>query len=590
MILDALVSAYDSLADLPARGFTDQTVDAAIVLNLDGKLLEILPLSVDTRRKRKMHLFDSGGRSSQIAPHFLWDNGTYCFGIPKKSVSKVEAKRIQEDATNTKKAEEKRSAFSLLNRQRLEGCHDVRLRALCRFLEEWTTDRLHDLKLPDGIDETSVFVFAVEDENGEPHFLHELEEAKTVHFGSFEAESTGTCLITGRKSPISRLHGGIKGVIGTQSSGAMLVSFNADAFTSYGWSQGDNAPVGEDATFKYTTVLNRLLETSRIMIGETTCVFWVSECPPQDQKTAEGFVKAALTDSGGDIDYLNAEAKALLSSLSSLTTADGRLSHSLANAKLHLLGMSGNVGRISVRFWHEGTFEKFFECFVRYGREMMIVGSEDSPFPSPKQLMWEVKPPGSKPGLISKLAGEWAESVVKGRSFPSTLIQALIVRIRTDGYVTSRRVALLKAALIRNHGKAVSMSLDLDNVDKGYLLGRLFSIFEGVQFAALGNLNASIKDRYYSSASTQPRRTFSTLSKLDMQHLSKLKRTKPKLASYFEKRIAEIISKMDAGDDPFPAHLTTAEQALFTVGYYHEKNDRKKPTPTDNPSTTHDEQ
>ncbi len=56
-----------------------------------------------------------------------------------------------------------------------------------------------------------------------------------------------TCLVTGEKAPIARLHPAIKGVMGAQSMGASLVGFNARAFESYGHDeeQGLNAPVSE---------------------------------------------------------------------------------------------------------------------------------------------------------------------------------------------------------------------------------------------------------------------------------------------------------------------------------------------------------
>ena len=76
---------------------------------------------------------------------------------------------------------------------------------------------------------------------------------------------------------MARLHPAIKGVWGAQSSGASIVSFNLDAFTSYGHEQGDNAPVSEAAAFAYTTALNRFLERDsghRIQIGDASTVFW----------------------------------------------------------------------------------------------------------------------------------------------------------------------------------------------------------------------------------------------------------------------------------------------------------------------------
>lgn len=46
----------------------------------------------------------------------------------------------------------------------------------------------------------------------------------------------------------------------SKASRAALVSFNLDAFESFGHEQRDNAPVSEAAAFAYTTTLNRFLE------------------------------------------------------------------------------------------------------------------------------------------------------------------------------------------------------------------------------------------------------------------------------------------------------------------------------------------
>ena len=88
----------------------------------------------------------------------------------------------------------------------------------------------------------------------------------------------------------------IKGVIGAQSSGAALVSFNASAFESYGKEQSYNAPVGKYAEFAYTTALNYLLSERLCILlswGRYGCFlgrkwrevsirirFWMSANPP----------------------------------------------------------------------------------------------------------------------------------------------------------------------------------------------------------------------------------------------------------------------------------------------------------------------
>ena len=79
-----------------------------------------------------------------------------------------------------------------------------------------------------------------------------------------------------RKSELARLHPQISGVVGANTSGAAIVSFNLDAFESYGKSQSYNAPVGTRDAFRYTTALNRLLadDARRVRIGDATVVFW----------------------------------------------------------------------------------------------------------------------------------------------------------------------------------------------------------------------------------------------------------------------------------------------------------------------------
>lgn len=91
-----------------------------------------------------------------------------------------------------------------------------------------------------------------------------------------EDEAIGTCLVTGVKTKVSRIHRAIKGVPGAQSSGAALVSFNAPAFESYGKEQSYNAPVGKYAEFAYTTALNYLLAQRKytFQLGDTIVIYW----------------------------------------------------------------------------------------------------------------------------------------------------------------------------------------------------------------------------------------------------------------------------------------------------------------------------
>jgi CRISPR-associated protein Csd1 len=137
-------------------------------------------------------------------------------------------------------------------------------------------------------------------------------------------------------------------------------------------------------------------------------------------------------------------------------------------------------------------------------------------------------------------------------------------------------VAILKSVLIISRRKEVPVSLDLDNNDPGYLLGRLFATYENIQTAALGrNLNSTIRDKFYGAASATPRKVFTLLDKGSANHLSKLAKNKKGYAVVLERQLAAIMEHFDPSASPFPAFLTSDQQSLFAVGYYHQKNYRR---------------
>jgi CRISPR-associated protein Csd1 len=184
------------------------------------------------------------------------------------------------------------------------------------------------------------------------------------------------------------------------------------------------------------------------------------------------------------------------------------------------------------------------------------------------------------------LAGEWLRAILSGAPYPLMFLSTLIMRLRADHDVNALRVAMLKSILIRNFNMEVPVALDPACIDQGYLLGRLFALYEQVQTAALGyNVNATIKDKFYGAASAQPRKVFHLLESGSANHLSKIGKHKPGLKVNLEKQIGAVMDLMEPGKDPFPASLPDKSQALFGLGYYHQRNEffRKvnNPTPED---------
>src|SRR6202040_287266 len=112
-----------------------------------------------------------------------------------------------------------------------------------------------------------------------------------------------------------------------------------------------------------------------------------------------------------------------------------------------------------------------------------------------------------------------------------------------------------------------------ENKEPGYLVGPLFAVYEQIQTAALGNINATIKDKFYGAAASQPRKIFPMLDKGSSPHLAKLGKDRKGYQVNLEKKITEIIGAMSPGADPFPAHLPDRQQGLFAMGYYHQRSE-----------------
>ena len=151
------------------------------------------------------------------------------------------------------------------------------------------------------------------------------------------------------------------------------------------------------------------------------------------------------------------------------------------------------------------------------------------------------------------------------------------MRIRADGEVNALRVGMLKALLIRNFNKTneeAPVSLDPENSNKGYLLGRLFAAYEQVQTAALGrNVNATIKDKFYGSASAQPRKVFPLLDRGLGQPSVEGRQAEAGQRVNLEKTIGASSSRCRPATIPFRHRSAAEDQALFSLGYYHQRSE-----------------
>ncbi|MCF7528697.1 type I-C CRISPR-associated protein Cas8c/Csd1 [Neisseria lisongii] len=576
MILASLVRYYRRLATqnddfsnpkVPPYGFSEEKIGWILVLDKEGRLKTIVPnLTGDKKPKPKlMSVPRPEKRTSGVKPNFLWDKTAYALGV-EANKNKAEAKEIP-----FMPSEKTFAAFKQYHLELLQNNEDEALQALCRFLQNWQPENFAAANFPIEMLDANI-AFSLENPTT---FIHKREAAQTLWAGrlkSGEAEQ-GLCLISGETAPIARLHPAIKGVLGGQSSGGSIISFNKEAFASFGKEQGANAPVSEQAAFAYTTALNYLLRDNKhcLTIGDASTVFWAEATDNAFVQAAEGFFAQVFTPPNDE-----QESHKIFNVLEQI--AKGRPLQDAApelspNTRFYILGLAPNAARISIRFWQDTTFGQLAENLAWHWRDLTIKPSAWKTPPSVWRLLLQTAVLGKSENISPVLAGEMTRAVICGTPYPLSLLSQLIARVRADGDVNGLRVAMMKAVLSRRFRKGlikeeIPMNLDTESCNAAYLLGRLFAVLERIQHQALGELNAGIADRYYGSASAVPFSVFPRLLSGAKHHLSRLRKDKAGMAVNLDKDLGEIIAKLP---ETFPHHLSIEEQGRFAIGYYHQK-------------------
>ena len=377
--------------------------------------------------------------------------------------------------------------------------------------------------------------------------------------------------MSGERDVVALLHPALKGVPGANTTGSNIVSFNFAAATSFGKKQGENSPIGVRSAFEYTTALNTLLakdSKQKMMIGDATVVFWTGRDDAFETELA-GFFSEPPKD---EPDRLVQNVAALFKS-----PRTGSAAFTDDSTTFYVLGLAPNAARLSVRFWHIGTVAEMANRFRSYFEDLSIVhGPKDKDHLSLWRLLVSTAVQGKSENIAPNLAGNVMRSILEGLPFPETLLQAVLMRIKAEHEVSYPRAKLIKGCLNRKwcftnpkNERNLTVSLDVQNVNIGYRLGRLFAVLEKIQEAANPGLNATIRDRFYSSASSMPTSVFGNLMRLSNHHLSKLRKEKPGYAVNLEKLMQEVVS----GVSSFPAHLSLDDQGQFAIGYYHQRQD-----------------
>jgi CRISPR-associated protein Csd1 len=549
--------------------YEPQRISFIVVIGKGGKLRSIVstltpPPNGKGKPTAKHFRIPRGEvRSSGVKAQFLWDNAKYVFGVNVDKARKIPKADLDEC----------RKTFRLRVREAADASRDAALADVAAFLANldaapWTRDELQQRCGVGVIEPNANFAFRHEsDPEG-------LVSDRTAVRKWWAARRQGTpnreirCLVTAEVAPPIGSHPKIKKLWGGQTSGVALVSFNDVAFESYGLSGNENAPIGRPAAEAVAAALNRLLDRDypspidgtpmparSIRIAEdTTVLYWSRD---------EG---AQVDLFGGGLDADPQQVKALYEA-----PHGGRPPALEDDSPFFALALSGEMARAKVRGWYETTLGRALVNARTHFDDVDVVRRDAEPLPL-WRLLQSLALLGERKNLEPGLAAATFGAIIEGRPYPRALLQGGVRRARAEREVTAERAAVIKAYLARARRKGlvpasfpeVTPHMDTTSINVPYRLGRLFAALEKLQEEALPGANTTIRDRFFGAASATPVTVFPRLVRGAQPHLGKVKR-----GVYFEKLIQEIVAPVAR----FPSHLSLEEQGLFTLGYYHQRQD-----------------
>lgn len=570
MILQALKEYYDRKAsnpenEMPSEGFEQKELPFLIVIDNFGNFVSIEDTREPVGKKmvgRKFIVPRASGRSgsrSFAITNLLWDHIGYVLGIPRDGTEKSAKLAFNQHETWIRSLEE--LPYELRDTQELK--------AITHFYEKdgiqevLGSPQFDDCKKIPGCN----ISFRLKSEilpvpSNDAVRMYVLTRMKGDRQNS--SAEIGTCLVTGEKGEIARIHGQTP----INKDSRFLVSFQkGSGYDSYGKEQGLNAPVIKSTEFAYVTALNWLLQskTQRMLVGDAHTVFWGNK-----ENKLESHLSAYFQNpSEIDPDSGTSVVRELFDSVKT-----GAYTGSEGATRFYVLGLAPNSARIAIRFWEEESVNVFSERIKQYFEDFSITGHPE--FYSLYQILKFISPQDDSENLPPSVAGDLMRAILEGALYPAMLFQVTLNRIRSDvkQRATRVRAAVLKAYLNRyyrfypeNKFKEITMALDKSQPSAGYQLGRLFATLEKIQERASPGLNSTIRERYYGAACAAPDTVFPTLLRLKNHHLAKLENNG--IIYWYEGIITDIMGNLNG----LPSHLGLHEQGMFAIGYYHQRQD-----------------
>lgn len=552
---------------LPA-GFVKKQVHAYVLLAKDGKFLGIMP-----GQDEKVPCPDIGSMAhSRDKCNVLAEKRSILF--PSEDTPK--AAYFRETMAEAAKAEPRLALC--LNALKDAGIANA------------VSAQLDQMKL----DGTKVISFMVDGQS-----ILELETVKNWWL-QFRRQfcsdgSKAPCLITGQLTvplatvpPISGLS-----VVGGLTQGSVLICFDQDAFCSYDLEQGANAPVSEEAFAGVKAALDDLLTDAPVLAG-MKFVHWYDKPVAAKRDKIEKIFDSAISDEDDEEDETDTPPPED-NPLQARRQADALIGSAKTGAPVHelpsryyILLLSGVSGRVMVRAYEEGNYRQLTENLQQWEDDLRLTNSsgtaELKPAKLAARLIRLVSRQSSDKNIFERMAKELSgltpailNAILNNAQFPDAVVHRALAYLRSQMFQTReekqsrqtpdpRACQWLKAWLCRrerekHQEEVLSVEYNERHPEPAYHCGALVAVYGAIQHYAMPDVNASLIDRYYASASQTPALVLGQLSRMSNYHIGKLEG----LRMYFSNLRDQVACAIGG---TIPAVLLPEQQAYFALGYY----------------------
>lgn len=393
--------------------------------------------------------------------------------------------------------------------------------------------------------------------------------------------------------------------VGGTAFGSALISFDKEAFESYGFSQSQNAAISEDGVSTYVAALNALVQAAPAPLGGMLILHWYDKAIERDLDPIwAGFGEEE--DDGGSAAL---DARLRMEKILNAVREGSRPEFS--QNRYHILMVTGSAGRVMVRDWFTGEVRKLVESIQKWFDDLDVVGPTGrrvSNAPKLFALMMRMVDyrPGEKFGdtikrvntqLPPTLPAVW-RSILTGGPLPDTVALAALRYaqsrfLRSDDENESGSLDRLACALVRawfnrhfDHQKeGIRLAtqpegepvVDVNEESPAYHIGRLLAYIDYMQQEALEadgerSVGNRVGKRYYSAAISRPVSVLASMTKNVEDYLSKIRRVKGENGDKVEFAMrSEYFSIVKNIHRQTPETLSPKEQAMFMFGFYEQQ-------------------